>query len=64
MSKLIKAGSKTMLSESHELIGSIRNKQELLQWWQQSITLHFKKKGFIKQLVLIIHVHHCFQLYS
>ena len=56
MSKLIKAGCKAMLSESHELIGSIRNKQELLQWWQQSITLHFNKKRIYKAACINLNI--------
>jgi hypothetical protein len=53
-----------MLSENHKLIGSVCKKEKLLQEWQQSITVHFYKKRAIKQLVVIINVHHCFQLYS
>jgi hypothetical protein len=65
MSKLIKAGRKTTCSESDRRIGSIRNKEELLQEWQQPITVHFyNKKKTIKQLIVTIQVHHCCQLYS
>jgi hypothetical protein len=50
LSELIKAGRKAICSESHKPIGSIRNNEELLQEWQQSITVYFYKKGLESSL--------------
>jgi hypothetical protein len=44
-SELIKAGSKTIFSEIHELIISIWNKEELPEEWKESITVSVFKKG-------------------
>jgi hypothetical protein len=43
--KLIKAGGETLYSESHILICSIWNKEELPQQWKESIIVPIYKKG-------------------
>jgi len=42
---LIKAQSRTIRSEIHKLITSIRNKEELPEEWKESIILPIFKKG-------------------
>jgi hypothetical protein len=42
---LIKAGDKTIRSETHKLINSIWNKEELPEQWEESIIVHIYKKG-------------------
>jgi hypothetical protein len=42
---LIKAGSRTIHSVIHKLTNAIWNKEELPQQWEESITVHFYKKG-------------------
>jgi hypothetical protein len=42
---MIKAGGETLCSETHKLICSIWNKEELPQQWKESIILPIPKKG-------------------
>jgi hypothetical protein len=42
---LIKAGCDILLSELHELIRCIRNKDELPQQWKESIIVPIYEKG-------------------
>jgi hypothetical protein len=42
---LIKAGGRTIRSEIHKLINSIRNKENLPKQWKESITVPIYKKG-------------------
>jgi hypothetical protein len=51
--ELIQAGGKTLLSQIHELINSVWNKEELSDQWKESIILPIHKKG-IKLTVVII----------
>ena len=43
--ELIKAGGRTILSQMHELINCIQNKEELPGMWKESIILLIYKKG-------------------
>jgi hypothetical protein len=43
--ELIKGGHETLLSEIHNLINSIWNKEELPQQWKESIIVPIYKKG-------------------
>jgi hypothetical protein len=43
--ELIKGGHETLLSEIHNLINSIWNKEKLPQQWKESITVPIYKKG-------------------
>jgi hypothetical protein len=43
--ELIKAGGRTIRSESHKLINSIWNKEELPEQWKESATVPIYKKG-------------------
>jgi hypothetical protein len=43
--ELIQAGSKTVQSEIHKLIDSVRNKEELPNQWKESIIAPIYKKG-------------------
>jgi hypothetical protein len=45
LAKLIKAGGETLNSETHRLICSIWNKEELPQQWKESIIVPIYKKG-------------------
>jgi hypothetical protein len=45
LAKLIKAGGETLCSEIHELIFSIRKKEELPQQWKESIIMPFHRKS-------------------
>jgi hypothetical protein len=45
LAELIQAGGKTVLSEIHEFINSIWNKEELPDQWKESIIILIKKKG-------------------
>jgi hypothetical protein len=42
---LIKAGDQTLCSETHKLIPSIWNKEELQQQWKESIIVPIHKKA-------------------
>jgi hypothetical protein len=44
LAKHIKAGGKTLCSETHKLIRAMWNKEELLQQWRESIILPVHKK--------------------
>jgi hypothetical protein len=43
--ELIQAGGEILLSEIHNLINPVWNKEELPDQWQKSIILPFQKKG-------------------
>jgi hypothetical protein len=43
--ELIKAGGEILYSETHKLICSIWNKEELPQQWKESIIVPIYKKG-------------------
>jgi len=43
--EMIKAGSRTICSEIHELINSIWNKEELPEKWKELINVPLHKKG-------------------
>jgi len=43
--ELVKAGGRKICSESHELINSIRNKEELREKWKELIIVPTYKKG-------------------
>jgi hypothetical protein len=45
LAELIKAGYDTLCSEIHKLICSMRNKEELLQQWKESIIVLIHKKS-------------------
>jgi hypothetical protein len=62
ITKLIKAGGRTIHSEIHTLINSVWNKKELLEEWKESIILPTFKKGDKKQIVVIIEAYRFCQL--
>jgi hypothetical protein len=43
--ELIQAGSKSLLSEIHKHINSVRNKEELPDQWKESIIVPVHNKG-------------------
>jgi hypothetical protein len=43
--ELIKAGGRTIRSETHKLINSIWNNEELHEQWKESIIVHIYMKG-------------------
>jgi hypothetical protein len=43
MAEFIQEGDKTLCSEIHNLIHYIWNKEELPQWWKESITAQISK---------------------
>jgi hypothetical protein len=43
--KLIKAGGKTLCSETHKFIHCIWNNEELPQQWKESVIVQIHKKG-------------------
>jgi hypothetical protein len=43
--ELIQAGGETLCSEIHKLINSIWSKEELPDWWKESIIVAIYKKG-------------------
>jgi hypothetical protein len=60
--ELIKAGSRTVHSEIHNLINSVFNKEELSEEWSQSFYIFMRT--VIKQTVVIIEAYHFFQLHT
>jgi hypothetical protein len=61
--ELIKAGDRIIQSETHKLIISIWNKEELPEEWKESVIVLIYKKG-MKQIVVIIKVYHFRQLHT
>jgi hypothetical protein len=45
LAKLIQAGGETLLSEIHELINSVWNKEELPDQWKESMIVPIHKEG-------------------
>jgi len=60
--ELIKAGSRTVHSEIHNIINSVFNKEELSEEWSQSFYIFIRT--VIKQTVVIIEAYHFCQLHT
>ena len=61
--ELIKAVDRTNYSEIHNIVSSIRNKEELSEEWKQSITVPITRR-VINQTVVIIEAYHFCQLHT
>ena len=62
-SELIKVGGRTIHSEIHKLINSIRNEEDLPEQWKELIIAPTCKMG-VKQTVVIIQAYHFCQLHT
>jgi len=62
-SELIKVGCRTIHSEVHKLINSIRNEEELPEQLKELIIVPICKMG-VKQTVVIIQAYHFCQLHT
>jgi hypothetical protein len=54
LAELIQAGGKTFLSEIHELIHSIWNKEVLPDQWRESLLYYFTKRAIKLTVVIIV----------
>jgi len=61
LAELIQAGDNTLCFEIHKLIIPIWYKEELLQQWKESVTVHIYIRGK-KMTVVIVERYHCYQL--
>ena len=59
LAELIKAGGRTICCAIHKLIISIWNKEELSEYWKESITVPIYKKGDKTDLITIGAYHYC-----
>jgi hypothetical protein len=61
--ELVQAGGETLMSEIHELINSIWNKEELPISGRNILLYQFTRR-VTKLTVVIIGVYHCYQLHT
>jgi hypothetical protein len=61
--ELVQAGGEILLSATHTIINSVWNKEELSDYWKESIILPIPKR-VMKLNVIIIVEHHCYQLHT